>query len=133
VTMRPRGTRGDAIETEGRLSAMEVQIEHLVEKTTQLSEKMDGMEGKIDDLTTMIQQNTLNRERRLGQMELLQSRVGALETNPSSPDELTVIYRKVMMAVYIALGLVFVMFVLTIFNHMTGIDVAHFLGDANPR
>ena len=141
MTMTPRARRTSdsaAIETEGRLSAMEVQIDHLIAGQNALSEKVDkqghDLSEKIDHLSDIVQKSEEAREHRASN---IRERVAHLENKiegiilksaQPAPDELTIIFRKVVIYVYIALAAVFVMFVLTIFEHLSGIDIKKFVG-----
>ena len=141
MTMTPRARRTSdsaAIETEGRLSAMEVQIDHLIAGQNALSEKVDkqghDLSEKIDHLADIVQKSEEAREfrasntrERVAHLENKIEGIISKDTQPA-PDELTIIFRKVVVYVYIALAAVFVMFVLTIFEHLSGIDIKKFLG-----
>ena len=141
MTMTPRARRTSdsaAIETEGRLSAMEVQIDHLIAGQNALSEKVDkqghDLSEKIDHLADIVQKSEESREfrasntrERVAHLENKIEGIISKDTQPA-PDELTIIFRKVVVYVYIALAAVFVMFVLTIFEHLSGIDIKKFLG-----
>ena len=141
MTMTPRARRTSdsaAIETEGRLSAMEVQIDHLIAGQNALSEKVDkqghDLSEKIDHLSDIVQKSEESREHRASntreRVAHLENKIEGiiLKSAQPAPDELTIIFRKVVVYVYIALAAVFVMFVLTIFEHLSGIDIKKFVG-----